>query len=160
MPAAIPASRLYFATRGRSGLDLPAAGPDREVRDERVSRLPGPVRDHLRVARHAADGLRLQGLADGADLVDLDQGGVADSLGDRVADDDRAGHQDVVANQLHRLAEPVGEPLPASPVVLGEPVLDAPHGEPGTISAYRLRLRARRFRDGAVLSPGGHVPAR
>ncbi len=50
-------------------LNLTAAGADSEVGDERIGGFPGAVRDHLRVppARHRGD--RVEGLADGADLV-------------------------------------------------------------------------------------------
>src|SRR5437016_10994036 len=35
-----------------------------------------------------------------------------------------AGHEDVVAHELHLLAEPVGQELPPVPIVFGHAVLD------------------------------------
>src|SRR5215467_1140176 len=62
-------------------------------------------------------------------LVGLDQRGVGDLAADRLADDRRVGHQDVVADELDRVPESGGQVLPAVPVGLGQAVLDAPHRE-------------------------------
>jgi hypothetical protein len=66
----------------------------------------------------------LQGLAQGADLVDLDQDRVADSELDAAAEALGIGDEEIVADQLQALAELFGEQLPAVPVLLVHAVLD------------------------------------
>lgn len=89
------------------------------------------MRDHLGVAGVAADTDGLQGLGDGADLIDLDQRGVADPPVYRFGDEGGVSDEDVVAHQLDPLPQARGEPGPALPIALGETVLDAPHGKAG-----------------------------
>src|SRR5690606_28938855 len=98
-----------FAAGRCSGLELSATGGDGEVGDEGVGGLSGAVGDHLRVDGLAADGEGVESFGDGADLVDLDQGGVADVLADGVADDGGVGDEDVVADELGPVAEPGGQ---------------------------------------------------
>src|ERR1700684_404214 len=62
----------FAASRG-AGLQVTAAGADREVSDEGVAGLPRPVGDELAVPGRTADRHRLKRLGDRADLVQLDQ---------------------------------------------------------------------------------------
>ena len=63
-------------------------------------------------------------LGERADLVDLDEDRVADALLDPAPEEVDVRHEEIVADELHAVAEPVGQRLPAVPVVLAEPVLD------------------------------------
>src|ERR1700712_2606987 len=110
--------------RGGAGLDLAGAGGDREVGDRRVLGLSGAVRDHRRVAGVAGDPDRLQGLAQGADLVDLDEDRVAYSELDPAPQALGIGDEEVIADQLDAIAEGLSQELPAVPVLLVHPVLD------------------------------------
>src|SRR5690348_5646412 len=100
---AVVFGHAFAAGRG-TGLEVAAAGADSQVGDEVVLRFAGAVRDELAVAGLAADGHGLQRLGHGADLVELDQRGVADAARDGAGDDGRVGAEDVVADQLGRVA--------------------------------------------------------
>jgi hypothetical protein len=50
-----------------------------------------------------------EGFGQRADLVDLDEDRVGDALGDAFAQDLGVGDEEVVADDLHALAEAVGE---------------------------------------------------
>ena len=60
----------------------------------------------------------------GADLVDLDQDRVAGALGDALRQALRVGDEEIVAHDLHVLAQALGHRHVAVPVVLVEGVLD------------------------------------
>src|SRR5690606_20956945 len=124
------------AAAQRAGLDLGGGGGHCDVGDGGVLGLAGTVRDHRGIAGRVRHGDGLQRLAQGADLVDLDEDGVADAALDTLPEDPRVGDEQVVADQLHLVAQARGELLPAVPVVLGHAVLDgddrvlvAPAGE-------------------------------
>ena len=70
----------------------------------------------------------VQGLGQGADLVDLDEDGVSHALGDAVGQALHVGDEQVVAHQLHLGADGLGEHGPALPVVLGHAVLQGDDG--------------------------------
>uniref|UniRef100_A0A0N4ZDA9 LigA n=1 Tax=Parastrongyloides trichosuri TaxID=131310 RepID=A0A0N4ZDA9_PARTI len=59
-----------------------------------------------------------------ADLVHFNQNGIGNAHLDTVAQTSRVGHEQIIADQLHLVADPVGQQLPAVPVVLGAAVLD------------------------------------
>ncbi len=67
---------------------------------------------------------RGKGLAEGANLVDLDEDRIPNALFDPAIQDLDVGDKDVVANELALAADLVGEQLPARPVLLGHAVLD------------------------------------
>src|SRR6266536_38608 len=126
--------RLYLATRSpRAGAPVLSwpAGAGGEVGDEGVFGFAGAVGDHLRPAGAAAQAHGFEGLGDGADLVDLDQGGVAGAALDGLANDGGVGDEDVVADELDTAAKSCREPDPAVPVGFGEAVFDAPHRKLG-----------------------------
>ena len=81
--------RDALAPGGGAGFDLAAARTDGQVGDEGVRGFPRPVRDHRAIPGVAAHPQRLKGLGDRADLVDLDQCGVADLGAHRERDDVR-----------------------------------------------------------------------
>src|SRR3546814_1966165 len=101
-----------------------SVGGDGEVGDGGVLGLAGAVRHHRRVGGGVRHLHRLQGLAEGADLVHLDQDGVGDALADALGEALRVGDEDVVADELHLAAEALGERRPAVPIVLAHAVLD------------------------------------
>src|SRR3546814_17120728 len=59
-----------------------------------------------------------------SDLVDLDQDRVAHAALDAFLEDPRVGDEQVVADQLHLLAQARGQLRPAIPVVLAPAILD------------------------------------
>src|SRR3546814_12210693 len=61
----------------------------------------------------------------GADLVDLDQDRVGDVARDALAENAWVGDEQIIANDLHRVAECTGELCPTVPVVFGHAVFDA-----------------------------------
>ena len=97
---------------------------------------------------------RGEGLGERADLVDLDEDRVADAVRDAFLQDARVGDEDIVADQLHLLAETLGEQLPAAPVVLRHAVLDGDDRvtvDPGLeVIDHLLRRQAGAFRFEAV----------
>ena len=70
----------------------------------------------------------LQGLGHGADLVELDEDGVAAAQLDALAQPLGVGHEQVVAHQLDLAAQLLGHALPAFPVLLVQAVLDGGDG--------------------------------
>src|ERR1019366_1121588 len=63
-------------------------------------------------------------LGQGADLVELDEDGVGDLALDAPLQALDVRHEDVVADELHAVADALGERLPAVPVVLRAAILD------------------------------------
>src|SRR5450759_2551546 len=113
---ALPAGR-------RSRLELAATGADGQVGDEAVVGLTGPVRHHLCVPGFPAEVHRLEGLADGPDLVQLDQCGVADLAPDGLGDDRRVGDEDVVADDLGDTTQIVGDDIfVTNPAIITEAI--------------------------------------
>ena len=82
------------------------------------------------MAHHAAVAVALgqldgiEGLGERADLVDLDEQGVGRAGLDAACEPLGVGDEQVVADDLHLVAHPVGHRLPAVPVALVERVLD------------------------------------
>src|SRR5580693_10632807 len=65
-----------------------------------------------------------QRLAEGANLVDLDEDRIPDPLLDPALEDLDVGDKDIVADELTLPADLVGEQLPAYPVLLCHAVLN------------------------------------
>ena len=80
----------------------------------------------IAVAAGELDGV--EGLGDGADLIDLDEDGVGDFLRDALLEAFGVGDEEVVADELDLMADEIGEVFPAGPVVFGEAVLDGQDG--------------------------------
>lgn len=70
----------------------------------------------------------LDGFADSAGLVDLDEDGVGRVFRRRVADEAGIGDKEVVADDLHVIAETRREGYQALGIILGERVLDRNDG--------------------------------
>ena len=109
---------------------------------------------------------RLQGLRQGADLVDLDENGVRRAFRDAAGETRGAGDEEIVADQKDALPERGRERRPAGPVVFREAVLDRgdritagellePRDHPAGVAHPALALQPV-----GALSPeraGGHV---
>ena len=72
----------------------------------------------------------VQGLGQGADLVDLDEDGVGDLVLQTHLQALGVGDEEVVAHQLHAVTQSLGQHLPALDVVLAHAVL---HGDDGVV---------------------------
>src|SRR4030095_11939841 len=112
----------------RSGLDLTGAGRNREVRDRRILRFPATVRDHGPVAGCLCGAYGFERLGECADLVELDQDRVRDLLLDAFRQQPRIGHEEIVPDELHAIAESLCELLPPAPVAFIESVFDRHNG--------------------------------
>src|SRR5262245_25708023 len=123
--------RDALAAGRRPGLDLAGAHRDDEVGDRRVLGLAGAMRHDRRPAGAPGEVDRLERLGERPDLVQLDQHGVRRALVDRPTDAFRVRHEQVVADELHPVAEPSRQLSPAGPVVLGQAVLDRDDREAG-----------------------------
>ena len=121
-------SWLYFATRsvrdGAPVLIWPA--PVATARSAIVVSSVSPERWEMThaVAVRARELDRLERLGQRADLVDLDEDRVRDALVDPALQALDVRHEEVVADELEPVAEPLRQRLPGAPLVLGEPVLD------------------------------------
>ncbi len=78
------------------------------------SPVPGPFGSF-----HGVESLRKR-----ADLIHLDENGVADTLLDASAKNVLVGDEDVVPNELGPGTQEVGVGLPPVPVILGETIFD------------------------------------
>ena len=118
-------SWLYFAMRSERHsepvLICVARRGDRDVGDGAVLGLAGAVRDDRAVARFGRHVDRGERLGQRADLVRLDQDRVRDAARDALAQDLGVGHEQIVADELDALAEPLREQRPAVPVALAMP---------------------------------------
>mmetsp|Transcript_38092 Transcript_38092/g.76335 ORF Transcript_38092/g.76335 Transcript_38092/m.76335 type:complete len:202 (-) Transcript_38092:853-1458(-) len=109
---------------GRAGLDLACAEADGEVGDVGILGLTGPVRSHHAPARCLGILDGLDRLGNRSDLVDLEQQSVGCLFFDRAGNLGGVRHGQVVANDLHVLAELGHHVRPILPIVLVEAVLD------------------------------------
>src|SRR5580658_7413995 len=80
----------------------------------------------IAVLRGDADAI--ERLGERADLVELDENRVRRAGLDAAAQALDVGHEEVVADDLNARADPLGEKLPALPVVLGKAILDRHDG--------------------------------
>ncbi len=116
--------RHAIRARKRPRLDLRRRSANCDVGDGGVLGFPGTVRDDRGVTRTGCHGDRGQRLGQCSDLVGLDQDRVRDVLGDAARQDLGVRHEQVVADELHLLAEPACQDGPAFPVGLRHAVLD------------------------------------
>lgn len=112
---------------GRAGFDLTGGEADDQVGDERVLSLAGAMRHHRAPSVLLRQQMSVDGLGDGADLVDLQQQAVAGVLLDGGLDALWVGDGQVVADNLNASAGV--ELRPCRPVVLVERILNAHDGE-------------------------------
>ncbi len=121
-------SWLYLAMRSERlaepVLIWPAVGGHGDVGDGGVFGLARAVADHRGVAGAVGHLDGLEGLGQGADLVDLDQDAVGAALGDALRQALGVGDEEVVADDLDLVAQGLGDRGVAGPVVLVERVFD------------------------------------
>ena len=120
------------------GFDLAGAGGDGQVGDEDVGGLARAVADDRGVFPFLGVVDGGQRFGHGADLVELDQDGVADSFGHGFADDRRIGDEHVIPHELHPTAQLARDRLPTFPIVFRERIFDRPEGiivEPAGVQA-------------------------
>ena len=113
---------------GRPGLDLAGVGGHGDVGDGGVLGLARAVADDRAVLVALGHLDRVEGLGQGADLVDLHQDAVGDRLVDPLLEPPGVGDEEVVADELAGVADGLGQQLPALPVVLRAAVLDRDDG--------------------------------
>src|SRR5262249_1438140 len=111
------------AGRG-AALQLPAVRRHGEIGDGRVLGLAAAMRHDRGVTMPRSQEHGVQRLAQGADLVHLDEDPVGPAGVDPALQSRRVGDEQVVADQLDAIANASGELRPAVPVVLGHAVLD------------------------------------
>ena len=80
---------------------------------------------------------RIEGFGERADLIGLDQDGIGHIQTDALRQPRGIGHEQVIADKLHAVADALCELLPAAPVVLGHAVLD---GKDGIIVHQRFQI--------------------
>ena len=90
--------RDTLAATGRACLDLPHTGSHGQVGDARVIGLAGTVRDDCAVSILAGYLNAFERFRKSADLVQLDQNGVGDSIFDALAENRRVGDKVVIAD--------------------------------------------------------------
>src|SRR5215208_4662879 len=117
--------RHALAAGRRAGLDLARVHGHGEVGDRRVLGLAAAVADHRGVTGLVRELHRLESLRERADLVDLYEDGVSDTLADAAGEYLRVRYKEVVANELHPVSQLLGDHGPPIPVVLGEAILYA-----------------------------------
>ena len=87
------------------------------------------MRDHDAPAGGLGVEAGLDGLGDGADLVDLEEEGVAGLLLDGHGDTSGVGDQEIITDDLDLLADGLTEEIVGLPVILIEGILDGDDGE-------------------------------
>jgi len=112
---------------GSAGLDLAGGETHDEVCDEAILGLTRPVGDHGSPAVLLGQEVRLDGLSDGADLVDLKEEAVASLLFYGGLDPGGVGDGQIVSYDLDLGAG--GHVGPVVPVVLVEGIFDGGDGE-------------------------------
>ncbi len=97
--------RHAFGAAERTDLQLPGVCRHGQMGDQRVLGFSGARRNNRSPAGLLCDPDRRQRFAHGADLVELDKHSVCQSGGDPLADAVRIGCKQVVAHELHPLAQ-------------------------------------------------------
>src|SRR5438105_11994202 len=113
-----------FRPRRRACFDLARVHCHREVGNHGVLRLAAAMADHRRVRVRRRERHRFESLAQRSDLIRLHQERVRHTALEALAQTYEIGDEDIVANQLDAIAEPLREQAPTVPVVLGHPSLD------------------------------------
>ncbi|GIX61506.1 uncharacterized protein BcabD6B2_09410 [Babesia caballi] len=126
---------VALTAAGSASLDLAGAKGNDKVSNEGVLRLTRPVRNHDTPLVGVTQQASVNGLSDGANLVDLEEKRVARFLLQGSLDALGVGDQKVVAHNLDGRTNLLSEHLVRLPVVLVEGVLD---GNDGVLAAQLL----------------------
>mgnify|MGYP006883761259 CR=1 FL=1 len=113
-----------LATSRSTGLDLAGVLCHSQVGDGGVRGLAGTVGNHGGEAVLGGQLDGVEGLGDGADLVELDQQGVGGAELDALSQTCRVGDQQVVADELQTIAELGGDGSPVFPAFFLERILN------------------------------------
>ena len=117
-----------FASVGRTRLDLVGIQSDGEIRNGRVFRFARTVGDDGRVARVGGEFHGIERFRECADLVELNENGVAAvqtyPLGEALC----IRNEEVVSYELHLVAERGSQPLPAVPIFFIQAVFNGIDG--------------------------------
>ena len=132
---------------GGAGFDLAGAHGDYEIGEEGVFGFAAAMGDDGGVVGLASHFDGFDGFGDGADLIELDQDGVADAFGDAAGENFRVGDENIVADELDFFAEVAGEEFPAVPIVFGEAVFDGDDGIPAAQDSQKLTICAEERED-------------
>ena len=119
--------REPLGAAGSSCLDMASRETHNQVGNEAVLGLTRSVRDKYSPSVVLAHLVGLDGLSDGADLVDLQQQGVAGLLLDGSSNPHLVGHQEVVTHNLVVLAQRTGQFLESCPIFLVVGVFNQNH---------------------------------
>ena len=95
-----------------TGLDLTSTGRHRQIGNGGVLSLSGAVGNDSRVTGVLGHLDGIQGFTEAADLIELDQDGIANALVDPLLQDFGVGDEQIVAYQLDLAAQLVGQHLP------------------------------------------------
>ena len=114
-----------LAAGDRADFDVVGRDADGQIGQKIVFGLAAAGADDRAIAVFLASRSVRQRLGQRADLIHFDQDGVGDVFVDAAAEQFFVGRKQVVADQLHLVAEPGGELLPAGPIVFGQAVFDA-----------------------------------
>ena len=150
-PEQLVVLRDAVAARRRAGLDLAGAERDGEIGDRRVLGLAGAMRHHRGVAVRLREPHGLDRLRQRADLVDLHEDRVGDAAVDPLAQPLGIRHEEVVADELHALAELARQRRPASQSSSAQPssietigyASTRPRQKPGSSAEERSRPSKR-----------------
>src|SRR3990172_11347000 len=123
-PEELVVLRHPVGARGGSRLDLPRARRHGEIGDGGVLRLPRAVRDDRRIAARPRELDGVERLGERPDLVDLDEDRVRDTALDPAPEPLDVRGEQVVADELDAVAEPLRQHSPVAPLVLRPAVLD------------------------------------
>ena len=112
--------------------------------------------DDAGVARLRRHGDGVEGLREGADLIELDEDGVGHLLIDAPGQNLRVGHEEVIAHQLDPIPQAPRQGRPARPVALVHAVFN---GDDGVTLAKRREILRKAFRIEALPFPRKMVNA-
>jgi hypothetical protein len=115
-------------TAHRTGLDLACIGRHGNVGDRAVLGLTGTVGNHGVVSVYLTELDGVERLSKSSDLVHLDQDGVSHAEIDSLLKEINIGDKKIVTDELHFVANLVGEDFPTIPVVLITTVFDGVDG--------------------------------
>jgi len=116
----------------RAGLDLTAVRRNRQIGDRRIFGFTRPVRHDRCITGTVCNAYCVERFRERADLVDLHQQRIRKTLIDPFAKALGVRDEQIVADQLHGVADPVGQGLPALEIVLPYRLLSNGWDNPGT----------------------------
>src|SRR5581483_6210774 len=111
-------------TRRRPGLDLARGGGHGQIGDRGVFRLARAMRDDRCPAGALGHLDGIECLSERTDLVELDQDDVGGPLANGTLQAPGIGHQQVIAHELHTVAQPGAQLRPPLPIILGQAILE------------------------------------